>query len=268
MRSTSWQDVEPVGIVDLLRAERVKIISTRGFRVALAVAGGLGLAVGGAVHLLLRQSPGPDTGADYVLLLCGRSLVVPLVAGVFGAAVAGSEYRYGGIHLMSLVMPRRHLLLSAELIAAALCATAFDAALMAGGGVFGLAYLDRLGSVAAVAWSVLVSFLVAAAAATLGVCVAWLARSQLVGVGTMIAEPLAIEPVAAALLSSRPGHLAGLMAECLPWAAARNAFVIGGRDGGQALVAPASLHGPVAAAVLLLWVAAVATTAYRDALNR
>lgn len=252
----------PVGFRAALAAEWIKLSSLRSFRLTLLIGSGLGIAVSAllawAVVLTWRDWPAEEVAAfDPADSATIGTLVTTIFFAVLGVTAVTSEY---GSHMIVLTLtatPRRGRVLAAKLVVVSVCTLVASLVAVIGMiAVFRLivAGLDLPGSTAGeTARVVLASTLLAWLLPFLAVCLATAIRSAagtVAAVLGLVFLPAIVTPLLPRWWREEgQRYLFGNAADSL-------SFGSGGPD------AQLHLSRPVAALVLLLWLAAFTALAH------
>lgn len=177
----------PLRVLDLLGAERVKLLSTRSFWWCSGLTLVLVVGLAGLVGALADGAP--LDGSEFV----GMGLLVVLVA---AATTVTGEYRHGTIRTTFQAVPNRHAALPAKATVAALAAGGLG--LVAGFGARGAAWLTQrgaeLGLTTSAQWREVAGVsAVFAIAAVLAVAVAILLRSAVGSISLLLGWVLVVE---------------------------------------------------------------------------
>ncbi|MRH91127.1 ABC transporter permease [Nocardia sp. SYP-A9097] len=246
----------------VLRAANSEVRKITSLRVNRVVAGSLAgyAVVAFAVMGLVYKAA--DTGRNEFMFLAGWSAIVPglallaavVLAAVLGAVASGDEYRLRSLGISALFTPDRNVLFGAKLgvVAAVSFATVLGTELL-GGAAFALFGRDRVQltgdmvaifggvALAAVCWSVI------------GAALGFLLRTPVQAIAVMVGVAI-IEPLV--WITARAIGFGGF-ATLLPIAATVGTITNGAYAKGD-FIAPT----PAAIAVLLIWTAASAGTAW------
>jgi ABC-2 type transport system permease protein len=237
----------------LLRAEMLKLRTTRTFAVLVACALGLSLLI---VTLAASLSDSVTKDDVHDLFTSDFSGLFILLLGVTGMA---GEWRHRTITSTVLAAPKRVLLLGAKVISYALAGGFLSLVVSVAMMIVGTIILDArgettvgIGTMADVLWRNLV---VAAYFGAIGVCVGALVRNQVVAVVGLLVLALAVEPALAALTED--------VAKFLPLSGVPNA-VTETSFGDEAHLSPGAALLVMAGWVGLLFAAGGVTLKQRD----
>jgi ABC-type transport system involved in multi-copper enzyme maturation permease subunit len=238
-----------------LRSELVKLTTTRTVPLMLAAAAGvtlLGTCIEG-----LSPSLAELAGSDEQRELLGAGSSAAILLGTYAGLIAvTAEFRYGTIRPTLMFEPRRRVVLTAKLAAAAATGAVFAAVCLAisfAGGlvILGLRDVDAVLTGADVRLLVLGTIAAAALIAAIGAAIGALIRNQAGAIVALVAYTLAVESVLFAALPAVGQYLPGKAGDALA-----------GRPV-EDLLAPG-----VGAAVLVVWtLALIAVASARNELS-